>query len=303
MKRIWDKYFYWNKTERRGVVPLLLLVFVLIAANLFFRYRSTATSPAPDADFLARAQEFNASKKQTLEEAAEKDEWQTYTEKKTDSKFRTPSGPFDPNALSKEEWVNLGLSDKQSESIVRYKSKGGMFYKKEDLKKMYVISDAFFAHIESYLIFPQNEKQVMIDKPKSSPTAARVDINQADSVELVSLTGISPKLAQKILNIRSTFGGLHSLEQIKDLNGFYEPNFTKLSSVAYVSGVTIRPLNLNYCTFKELLQVPGMEYEPVKNILNYRQRNGLFKKTEDLVTLNLAEPDLYAKIAPYLTVK
>jgi len=313
MKKIWDKYFYWNRTERRGVLPLLVLVFVLIGANLFIRSRSSDYKSNPDDEFLSRAKEFKETRNQWAENDQARLNDRENDQENDDgflskkSKLRRPTAPFNPNDLSKGEWMDLGLSEKQAESIGRFQAKGGRFYKKEDLKKSYVISEAFYANVEPFLVFPEKELRTHYPTKdlgeKTSLPVTKININEADSVQLTSLRGITPKMAQKILAVRKTFGGFHSLEQVKDLYGFYEANYERLSEVAFTGPVTIKPINLNYCTFRELLQVPGLNYDLVKAITNHRERNGSFKKTEDLVTLNLAEPDLYAKIAPYLTVK
>jgi competence protein ComEA len=313
MKKIWDKYFYWNRTERRGVLPLLVLVLVLIGANLFIRSRSADYVSSPDAEFLARAKEFGDKKNQWAKnDSSGLNPKNNYAESddgfpSQKSRFRRPAKPFNPNDLSKAEWMNLGLSEKQAAGIARFQGKGGKFYKKEDLKKSYVISEAFYTTVEPFLVFPEKEPRTSYPQKKDGDKffvpLAKTDINEADSVQLTSLKGITPKMAQKILAVRKMFGGFHSLEQVKDLHGFFEPNYTKFSEMAFAGTITITPINLNYCTFKDLLQVPGLNYDLVKTIINHRERNGSFKKTEDLMALNLAEPDLYAKIAPYLTVK
>ena len=42
---------------------------------------------------------------------------------------------FDPNTISGSEWKRLGLRDKTIKTIENYLSKGGHFYKPEDLQK------------------------------------------------------------------------------------------------------------------------------------------------------------------------
>lgn len=308
MKKIWDTYFYWNRTERRGVVPLFVLLLMLIAASVVIRNRPGDKLAEPDADFMASARQFEKTKNEIpVVDSSAGDQFGNskpgfYPKA---NKYKRPAAPFNPNDFSTSQWMDLGLTEKQAASIGRFREKGGRFYKKEDLQKMYVISEEFYEIIEPYLVFEKVEKQ-MWAKPSSANTIAtssKIDINKADSIQLVSLKGITPKMVQKMLAVRKTFGGYHSLEQIKDLYGFYESNYYQLSEMAFVGAVEIKTLNINYCTFKELLQVPGLDYESVKKIIHHREHNGSFQKTEDLVTLNLAEPDLYAKIAPYLTVK
>ena len=306
MKKWWNAYFYWNSRERKGIFYLLIIVLLLAGVNLYFRTLHPEM-PEPDTEFLALANRFNSPEDEELNPSREK----TYGNSpfrntyKSPKKFEKPDGPFNPNGLAISEWMKLGLSEAQAESIKRFEEKGGVFRSKEDLKKMYVISKEFYNHIEPFLVFPERT----FPEPKSkesayseSRTIQKVDINSADSAQLEMLPGVSPKMVSFILKTRSKFGGFHTIEQLKDFRGFRSEYFEKLSAKAYVSEVKIKPVHLNYCTFSELLAVPGLDFETVKAIIKHRERNGHFQKTEDLVTLNLAEPGLYAKIAPYLTI-
>lgn len=310
MKKWWREYFYWNRTERRGTVFLLLLMTVLMGINLYIRWRAPQNEPVSDPEFLALAARFAAD---TVQDESGYDEGEErrfahrreFPSRRHSPKFNRPAAAFDPNGLPQAEWERLGLSAAQAQSVKRFEEKGGRFYRKEDLKKLYVISEEFYVHIEPFLLFPEKPKTGFSEEKgwaKAEPTG-KVDINRADSTQLALLPGISPKMALRMLKVRETFGGFHSVEQLNDFNGFYAPQYEKLLTRAYAGPVTIKPLNLNYCTFKELMAVPGLNYEMAKTILNHRERNGFFKKADDLVTLNLAEPGLYAKIAPYLAVK
>lgn len=61
---------------------------------------------------------------------------------------------FNPNNLTKEQWKELGFSDRQINTIFNYKkSLGGKFKDAETLKKCYSISEEKFAEIEPYLFF------------------------------------------------------------------------------------------------------------------------------------------------------
>jgi DNA uptake protein ComE-like DNA-binding protein len=296
-------FFYWNKRERRGSVALMALLAV--AVFVYYRLKlKPDESWQPDEEFLARAAQF-----QDAYDAENRGNFasRSYPENSRTGKrkFHPPAAPFDPNGLPKEEWIRLGLSPAQAESVKKFEARGGRFYKNEDLKKLYVISDDFYRQIEPYLAIPQfgSGKPQPAFSAGRQEVAEKIDINQADSAALDNLPGISPKLASRIIRVRENLGGLVSLSQLNDMPGFFADSYQKLTEKAFVGPAEIKPLNLNYCTFKELLLVPGLDYERVKAIITHRERNGFFRQTEDLVTLNLAEPDLYIKIAPYLTIR
>lgn len=61
---------------------------------------------------------------------------------------------FNPNDLTREQWMDLGFTEKQVNTLFNYKqSLGGKFKDAATLKKCYSISEAKFAEIEGYLVF------------------------------------------------------------------------------------------------------------------------------------------------------
>ena len=62
---------------------------------------------------------------------------------------------FDPNNLPAEKWQQLGLSEKQVATIKNYEAKGGRFYKKEDVAKIYAITADDYKRLASYIDIPE----------------------------------------------------------------------------------------------------------------------------------------------------
>ncbi|MBQ0086888.1 MAG: helix-hairpin-helix domain-containing protein [Bacteroidales bacterium] len=123
-------------------------------------------------------------------------------------KRRIESFRFDPNTVSEEDLVRLGLSPKQAASIGNYRSKGGCFRKKEDFAKMYVVSDTLYARLEPY-----------IDIPK-------LELNSADSAALVRLKGIGPFYARRIISYRERLGGFSDIRQMMEMEGLDSVRFS-----------------------------------------------------------------------------
>ncbi len=63
-------------------------------------------------------------------------------------------GKFNPNNLNHEDWIKLGFTEKQANTILNFKrSLGGNFKDAKTLKKCYAISEEKFKEIEPYLVF------------------------------------------------------------------------------------------------------------------------------------------------------
>ncbi|CAM3205090.1 hypothetical protein [Empedobacter stercoris] len=61
---------------------------------------------------------------------------------------------FNPNNLNHEDWIRLGFTEQQVNTILKFKrSLGGKFKDAKTLKKCYAISEEKFNEIELYLIF------------------------------------------------------------------------------------------------------------------------------------------------------
>jgi DNA uptake protein ComE-like DNA-binding protein len=60
-----------------------------------------------------------------------------------------------PNTISPDSLCLLGFSEKQALTIIHYREKGGIFRRKEDFKKMYVVDDARYIELLPYITIPQ----------------------------------------------------------------------------------------------------------------------------------------------------
>jgi competence protein ComEA len=62
------------------------------------------------------------------------------------------------------------------------------------------------------------------------------------------------------------------------------------------------PVNLNTATQAQLESLPGVGVKAAERILEYRQKNGNFKKVEDLMNVKGIGEKSFLKLKPLLTV-
>ena len=166
---------------------------------------------------------------------------------------KVESFPFDPNTVSLEDLVRLGLSERQAESIENYRSKGGRFQYKTDFKKMYVVSDSLYERLEAF-----------IDIPK-------IELNTADSAALVSLRGIGPFYARKIMEYREQLGGYYSPEQVLEVYGMDEERFAPLRECVTADASLIRPIDLWNLPEDSLARHPYVGRSTARSITRYKK--------------------------------
>ncbi len=130
---------------------------------------------------------------------------------------RTESFAFNPNTISVEDLQRLGFSRKQAQSIDNYRQKGGVFRRKSDFAKSYVVADSVYRRLEPYITIPL------------------IDLNQADSADFDSLPGIGGWFASKMIEHRARLGGYSYKEQLMDIYRFDQEKFDALSDLVTVS--------------------------------------------------------------------
>ncbi len=221
---------------------------------------------------------------------------------------------FDPNTITGSEWKRLGLRDKTIKTIENYRSKGGRFYKPEDLQRIYGLHDDEYQRLEPYIKIGSNtsttnEKSVSStpkDEIQSSKNYAAhysiVDINTADTSALISLPGIGSKLAARIISFREKLGGFYSVEQIGETYGLPDSTFQNIKQWLKLDNLSVKKININAATVDELKAHPYIKYNLANPIVAYRNEHGSFSKIEDIKKVMTVTEDIYKKIAPYLTI-
>lgn len=66
---------------------------------------------------------------------------------------------FNPNTIATDSLCLLGFSEKQAQSIIKYRNKGGKFRKKEDFARMYVVSEQMYNKLSGYIVIENGKPQ------------------------------------------------------------------------------------------------------------------------------------------------
>ncbi len=312
LKKYLKDFFRFSRGEKDGIVSLgilILISFLLIIAVVYLNYTSLINS-----DSKQQATTMDSLVAVIKQETAEANFVKNaqYKEKQIAStkSFKNKLESFNPNNFNLAIGENIGLSTKQSQSIINYLQKGGKFEIKSDFKKMYVISDEKYQELENYILLPtvkeENKSSASNDIPKNEAKTAykvkAVDVNLADSATLESLYGIGPYYAKSIVEYREKLGGYISLWQLMELYKMDEEKFEKMTTYLVLDDKNIRKININKITIEELRKHPYFNWNLSKSLVNYRAAHGNFKQLEDLHQLHLIDTNLYRKIVPYLSL-
>jgi competence protein ComEA len=73
-------------------------------------------------------------------------------------------------------------------------------------------------------------------------------------------------------------------------------------AAATVTATATAPVNLNTATAEQLATIPGVGPRMAERIIDYRQKNGGFKKFEDLMNVSGVGEKSFLKMKPLITV-
>lgn len=297
IKSLFYNYFGFNKQQRKGLLTLCFICLALTVIRLAYPYfidqEPIVIKNLPLIERkLDSAQQSNSYFKK-----------KNYTENISGKLF-----VFDPNTISFNDLLSLGFKEKTAKVFLKFRTKGFVFKRKGDLKKVFGISDNFYEKLEPYIVIKNlhnEENKKIISEPKAEtfikaePARANknVEINGADSLTLLEINGIGPSFVKRILKYRSLLGGFTNTEQLKEVYGFTEELYNKIKLNISVNVALIKKINLSKDDFKVINKHPYITYELAKNIFDWRRKTNI---TKDNIAAILNDDVLYRKLIPYL---
>jgi competence protein ComEA len=319
LKQFLADYLNFTRKERIGIIAVLILLVFFLLLPFFFHYFND--EPVYDhSKFQKEIASLNIKQQDSSANYTnrnfDENNYQNYyqpAEKKYDNK--QPAGElfyFDPNTLSVTGWKKLGIREKTATTVQKYISKGGRFYKPEDIAKIWGLHEDEvnrllpYVRIEAkpgadYNKYPASEKSKTYEKP--TYTITPVDVNNSDTAAFIALPGIGSKLAARIVNFREKLGGFYKLEQVAETYGLPDSTFQKIKSRLVMSNSNVKKININNATVDELKVHPYIRYNIANAIVQYRNAHGNFSAVNDLKKIMIITEEIYNKVAPYLTVK
>jgi len=315
-KQLISSYFSFTKKERTGIFILLSLIVLFILLPFAYPLFIKTNQPAVSA-FEKEIAQLKIQQQDTGNAYAGKytgkDQYAPYAQpnEKNYNPYRAKVELFyfDPNTASANDWQRLGVRDKTITTIQKYLSRGGHFYKAEDISKIWGLHPGETERLLPYVKIPPKENNYPqknyeaknFDKPKSSFSI--IDINTTDTSSLIALPGIGSKLAQRIINFRDKLGGFYKVEQVAETFGLPDSTFQKIKARLTLSNAPIKQLNINTASLDEMKVHPYIRYALANAIVQYRTQHGNFAAVAEIKKIMLVTDEIYIKVAPYLTVQ
>jgi competence protein ComEA len=297
MSKKWDSdWLDFSKKARRGAY-----VFLFIFLTLVFGKRIWSELVLKQ-DFSVEYYELKSNSVdyfQVFEENAKK----SYSSKNKKSQFLAPDTLFNPNDYKKENWIKLGLSEKQAASIIKFRESGAVFRIKADIQKLFVVSEELYALIQDNIDLPDSlskeQRKEVFKNYKPKP----MGVNSIGAKKLQYVRGIGPFFANQIIEYRNMLGGFYSFDQILEINRFSPELVDSLKTRCFIDVDKIKKMDLNTVSSAELQGHPYFRLSVARDIVDLRTKKIRFKQVKDILQSEYIDQKLFNRISPYLEIK
>lgn len=300
------EYFGFSKREFNGILILCSLIILVVLLPYIYPYFHLQKTY----DFKSFEKEITA-----FEKSSKPLDYEYENRYSNNTKEVIPTNieyfQFDPNDLPVSQWHKLGLTDKQIKVIKNYEAKGGKFYSKDDLKKIYSIKPALYAELEPFISINKSFNNVKFhtdykanykkyESKYVKKALVMIELNTADSSSLDLVKGIGSAFAIRILKYRDRLGGFNNVNQLREVYGIDSVKFAEIKSQIKVDASLIRTINVNTATFDDIKKQPYLSYKQINAILQYRKQHGFYSSIVDLKKVIILNEEILDKIKPYL---
>ena len=284
-------YFEFTRGQQTGIF-LLFAIIVIFQSIYFFADFSSFSEASPEKEkWISLQSQIDSMKQEKLD-------------------FVPTIYPFNPNFITDYKGYNLGMSVPEIDRLLAFRKGNKYVNSPEEFQAVTKVSDSLLNAISPYFKFPDwvnNKKEFKDYKKYDNKAFAKkekmvvIDINEATQEDLIKIYGIGEAISLRILKYKESLGGFVSMEQMNDVWGLSPEVIENLNTHFKISAVsTVKKIDINNASIKELSMFPYFKYPISKNIVTFRSMNGDIKNIEDLTKIKGLSIEKAKIIALYL---
>ncbi|MFN4080376.1 MAG: helix-hairpin-helix domain-containing protein, partial [Saprospiraceae bacterium] len=244
---------------------------------------------------------------------------------------------FDPNTVSYDDLLLLGLSARTARSIENYRNKGGKFRRPEDFQRIYTLSEEEYARLRPFIRIGAQQRDYADKSAFFSEKKARqkrsveyfeFDPNTASASDFARL-GLPEWLGARIEKYRDKGGVFRKPEDFAKIYGMRPEDFERLApylriapkerQVAYQPAEDPRPVmasggesmgksggggpvDVNEAQIDDWVRLPGIGAVRAEKIIRFREKLGGFAEIEQVAETYGLPDSIYRQIRPMLVM-
>jgi DNA uptake protein ComE-like DNA-binding protein len=292
--KIFKSHFWYNKSQRNGV--FLLVVFILLLQGFIFAdvFSSDKIIDINQPEILAFQNQIDSLRVIEIENRKPK----IY--------------PFNPNYITDYKGEQLGMSLEEIDRLLVFRKTNKFVNSKKEFQKITKISDSLLNSISPYFKFPdwvlkrnKEPKNSFVSKVYKKPlfkqSISTSDINKATVEDFKTINGIGFAFSERIIKYRTKLQGFSLSNQLYEVWGLEKEVADRvLSTFKIIEKPTIKKINVNTVSFKELLKNPYIDYDLCIKIFNYRDEVAELQEISELKNIHDFPLDKYHRIVLYL---
>ena len=222
---------------------------------------------------------------------------------------------FDPNNVTEEELLRLGLQARQAQGFLKYRGgRNDRFKSSDDLDRLYILSEEDRQRLKPLVkisIAESNEESstggttsaddyANRSSPKPELAPASIDINLATAEEFQQLKGIGPYWSGRFIKYRRALGGFYSVDQLASTYGLPDSTFQAIRPYLNAHTPIGQKMAINLLTSDELNSHPYINRKLAGVMVKYREQHGFFSSPEGLKAIRILRPEHLERLLPYL---
>jgi len=271
-RQIIQDYFTFSRNERKGIVVLIILIFLLAVANKVIFYFETPAKIDKALLDSARSELGIA-----IDSINQKEALLTLF-------------VFNPNTIDSAALDSLAIPQSVKINLLKFRNKGGKIRSNSDFRKIYGVTDQLFGQVSPFLLF-ENEK-TLLKNNIAVPELFLFNPNKATDNEFGRLGFSDKQIAtiRKYLDKGGVFRNKNDFFKIRVISEnqkrilfdwvVIETNSKK--SFGGSSTMKVFSIELNSADSIHLKQLPGIGSVLSKRIVKYRDLLGGFYSANQL---------------------
>ncbi len=213
---------------------------------------------------------------------------------------------FDPNTVTFEELVTLGLPKTAAASILKYRARGKVFGIREEFAACYGITDSMYRRLKPYIViadeYAPRPLRDSAARERNRSGEIRYEPFRIDTVTVAYLRtiGFSHRRAEAFIRYRDMRGGLRNIEEVRECFVIGDEECDTLAAyIIFPERETVGEnglVEINSADSAALRSIYGIGEKSVAAIAEYRRRLGGFYEVGQLAEVKSVTESNFEKI-------
>lgn len=296
MKKEQKNIEYISKRTKRGILLLVFLCLLIIYTPRII----SVLWPSEKMELTRSEIKIIDELKTNYREEQDKKKKNSFKRRE----FRRPPQKFNPNEYTKKEWMYVGLSPKQADVMLKIAKRG--IWTNDFLEGITIMPREVFLLIKDSTVYEERvypKKEYPSYKDEKEPIKSNrpfIEMNSASEAEIISLPGIGPFFAKRIIAYRDLLGGFYRKEQLLEVYDLGLERYETFRSYFEVDPASVTKINLNESSYADFKRHPYIDYAVANSVVKMRDQHGPFKSIDQLKDSELISRELFNKLKPYV---